>query len=137
MRILVTGGRSFKDAALVRDVLGYYNLRAGRDEEMTLIQGGANGLDALAQQVAAVLGWRIETFVADWELMGRAAGPMRNQKMIDIGKPDLVLAFEGGRGTADMTEKAIKAGLRVTEVRRAGHQMVLVHRHPLPDGAQL
>lgn len=136
MRILVTGGRSFKDAALVRDVLGYYNVRAGRDEEMTLIEGGANGADTLARQVATVLGWKVETYPADWKKYGRAAGPMRNERMLEFGKPDLVVAFEGGIGTANMVQLALKAGLRVTEARRAGHQMLLVHRQLL-DGAQL
>jgi hypothetical protein len=33
--------------------------------------------------------------------------------MIDEGKPDLVIAFPGGRGAADMVSRAIKAGIRV------------------------
>ena len=56
------------------------------------------------------------TFPADWKTYGRAAGPLRNARMIAEGKPDLVLAFPGGRGTADMTRKARAAGVEVRAV---------------------
>jgi Lhr-like helicase len=39
--------------------------------------------------------------------------------MIDEGKPDLVIAFPGGRGTADMVGRARKAGIRVVEISPA------------------
>jgi hypothetical protein len=49
-------------------------------------------------------------------MQGKAAGPIRNQRMIDEGKPDLVIAFPGGRGTADMVSRAKKAGIPVQEI---------------------
>lgn len=52
-------------------------------------------------------------YPADWEKHGRAAGPIRNEKMLIVGTPDMVLAFPGGRGTADMIRKAEAAGLPV------------------------
>jgi hypothetical protein len=36
--------------------------------------------------------------------------------MLDEGKPDLVIAFPGGRGTADMVKKARRAGVEVVEI---------------------
>jgi hypothetical protein len=45
-------------------------------------------------------------FPANWKVYGRAAGPIRNMKMLLEGKPDLVVAFPGGIGTADMVKKA-------------------------------
>lgn len=47
---------------------------------------------------------------------GKSAGPIRNQTMLDDGKPDLVLAFPGGRGTADMVAKAEKHGIPVRRI---------------------
>lgn len=44
------------------------------------------------------------------------AGPRRNQRMIDEGKPDLVVAFPGGTGTADMIERAERAGIPVEKI---------------------
>jgi hypothetical protein len=55
-------------------------------------------------------------FPAQWDRYGEAAGPIRNAWMLEFGKPDLVVAFPGGRGTADMISKARKAGIEVCEV---------------------
>ena len=44
-------------------------------------------------------------------------GHIRNQQMIDEGKPDLVVAFKGGTGTADMTRRAKKHNIKVIEVK--------------------
>jgi hypothetical protein len=62
----------------------------------------------------------VERYPADWQKHGKAAGPMRNQAMIDT-RPDMVGAFawvdESGRiltpGTMDCVARALRAGLRV------------------------
>ena len=46
-----------------------------------------------------------------WEKHGKAAGPIRNQFMLEQEKPDLVIAFDGGRGTADMMRRSRRAGV--------------------------
>ncbi len=86
-------------------------------KRLTLVNGGAKGADFAGRWWAERFGMQVETYEADWDTHGRAAGPIRNQRMIDEGKPDLVLAFPGGRGTADMVRRAEKAGI---EVRRVG-----------------
>lgn len=78
-----------------------------------LIQGGARGADRSAAECARGLGIKVVTVPADWRTHGKAAGPIRNQRMIDDFKPDLVLAFPGGRGTADMVSRARAAGIEV------------------------
>ncbi len=55
----------------------------------------------------------VQTFRPDWKRFRRAAGPIRNKQMITEGKPDLVVAFPGGRGTANMVELARAAGVPV------------------------
>jgi hypothetical protein len=40
--------------------------------------------------------------------------------MLDMEKPDLVVAFPGGRGTADMVRRAKAAGVRVVAVTPEG-----------------
>ena len=49
----------------------------------------------------------------------KKAGPLRNQRMLDEGKPDLVVAFPGGGGTKDMVRRSVKAGVPIHEVNRA------------------
>jgi hypothetical protein len=70
----------------------------------------------LAAQWAQGAGVKLETYPAEWDRFGKAAGPKRNQVMIDQGRPDLVVAFAGGNGTADMVNRAKKAGIEVVVI---------------------
>ena len=104
MRVLVCGGRDFDDMAMVERVLG--------EVEITeLIEGGAKGADTLARTWAKDNEIPVRTFKADWGRYRKGAGPIRNRQMIDEGKPDLVVAFPGGSGTANMIGLARAAGL--------------------------
>lgn len=73
-------------------------------------------MDRLAHDWALAVKVKGATYCANWTRDGKAAGPIRNQRMIDEGKPDLVVAFPGGRGTADMVRRAKAAGVKVMEV---------------------
>lgn len=112
-RVLVCGGRAYGDRARVYEVLDVYH---GAKGISLLIDGAARGADQLAHEWAQSLGVPTERFPADWENHGSFAGPARNKQMMDEGKPDLVIAFPGGRGTADMVRKARKAGVEVVEI---------------------
>lgn len=81
-----------------------------------LIHGDAPGADTLAGLYAADHGIDCVAFPANWERHGPAAGPMRNQRMLEVAKPELVIAFPGGKGTADMVRRARKAGVPVNEI---------------------
>jgi hypothetical protein len=81
-----------------------------------LIAGGARGADTLAEEWAKIQEVECSVYHADWAKHGRAAGPIRNQQMLDEGQPTLVVAFPGGRGTADMVRRSRNAGLEVIEV---------------------
>ena len=107
-RVLVCGSRNWTDEEKV------YRELQGRATD-TLIEGGAVGTDTLARMCAERLGLRVEEYPADWKMHGRAAGPIRNQQMLDEGKPDLVMAFfmPGSRGTVDMVRRAINSGIPV------------------------
>lgn len=106
MRVLVCGGRDYKDRAAVDLVLTLA-------KPSVVIHGGAPGADCLAGAWALKNGVAVEAFPADWKKHGRAAGPLRNQRMLDESKPDYVIAFPGGLGTADMVRRAKAAGLKV------------------------
>lgn len=113
MRVLVCGGRDFNDWDLLEDRLGALHA----DQEFTLlIHGAAPGADSMAAGWAALHAIPTRRFAARWQDEGRAAGPLRNQRMIDHGKPDLVVAFPGGRGTLDLITRARRAGIPIVEV---------------------
>lgn len=121
LRILVCGGRDYTDKQALFDELD--NLVAEYHETsnggITIISGEARGADALASQWAAVRRHHYEGYPADWEKHGKAAGPIRNQQMLTEGKPDLVVAFPGGRGTSNMVTLAEMAGVPVYAVSAA------------------
>src|ERR1700761_8081446 len=99
LRVLVCGGGGFVDARLLNATLDRVASERGIAR---VISGGARGADALAVLWAQMRGVPFSEFHADWQTHGRAAGPIRNRRMLEEGAPDLVIAFPGGRGTADM-----------------------------------
>jgi hypothetical protein len=110
MRVLVCGGRDFDDGEFLGRAL---DALAKMRPFSVLIQGGATGADALARTWALHHSIPLITEPADWNTHGRKAGPIRNQKMLDMHKPDVVVAFRGGKGTADMIRRAKRAGITV------------------------
>lgn len=113
MRLLVCGGRTFDDR---ERLLTAMNAAVhGCDTEIVVIHGGARGADSLAGVIAREVAVKVLVFPADWERNGLRAGPIRNQQMLDEGKPDVVLAMPGGPGPADMVRRAKAAGLPVIE----------------------
>jgi predicted Rossmann-fold nucleotide-binding protein len=113
MRVLVCGGREFTDRQLLNETLN--RLRQERGVALVMA-GGARGADSMAEWWARDVGLPCDVYQADWAGLGRKAGPIRNQRMLDEGKPDLVVAFPGGRGTADMVRRGREAGVEVIEV---------------------
>ena len=91
-------------------------LLARRGPFAVVVHGAAAGADSLGGDWATARGIPVQVFPADWDTLGRKAGPIRNQQMLDDGKPDLVVAFPGGRGTAHMMRISREAGVEVIEV---------------------
>jgi predicted Rossmann-fold nucleotide-binding protein len=115
MRVLVCGGRDYDDWGELCERLAL--LHADRDIK-TIIHGGACGADRLAGKFARESdGIEEIVFPADWNRYGVRAGPIRNRRMLDEGKPDLVVAFRGGRGTADMIRQAKAANVPVQTIK--------------------
>lgn len=111
MKVLVCGGRDFHDYEKV-----VWELNRLTTQPDTIITGAAPGADRLAEVWATVNNVSVWRFKANWEIEGKAAGPIRNQTMIDVARPDLVVAFPGGRGTGDMVRRSRKAGIPVSIV---------------------
>lgn len=110
MKVIVCGGRDYSDAHRLYAVLN--EIHANRTITV-LAHGCAPGADTLADQWAKANGVTIDPYPADWSKHGKAAGPIRNSKMLASVCPDLVIAFPGNRGTADMVGKAKSAGVPI------------------------
>ena len=114
MIFAVTGGRDFQGVAMVNQVL---DALKARQPDLHLVHGAAKGLDTLASEWAARNNVPQTPFPADWDQYGKAAGHIRNGQMLTEGNPTLVIAFPGGKGTANMVEQARRAGVRVLDLR--------------------
>jgi predicted phosphodiesterase len=120
MKILCCGSRTWSNKKIINKILSNWeshwdiNYDIPINHNVIIIHGNAEGADKLSAEVAKELGYTIESYPADWNTYGKAAGPIRNQLMIEQ-KPDLVIAFWDGisRGTADMLNKATKAKVNI------------------------
>ena len=116
MRILVTGSRDWTDrdavfVAILRQIIGMDR------RHITIVHGACpTGADAFAAELADWNGIREERHPADWKARGKAAGPIRNQAMVDAGA-DICLAFplDSSRGTRDCMRRAEAAGIPVVD----------------------
>lgn len=112
--VLVCGGRDYRDMDRVYEVLD------GLGPVVQVVHGDCRGgttdrrgADHWAEVWAADRGIPWAAYPARWEADGLAAGPRRNARMLREAKPDLVVAFPGGKGTRDMVKKASNAGLPI------------------------
>jgi hypothetical protein len=110
MKALICGGRKFNDMKLASSTLDRLRTELGFTN---IIQGGATGADTIAMLWANSRGVPNVTYPAQWNIHGKKAGPMRNTQMLEEGKPDVVIAFPGDKGTRDMVSKAEAAGVKV------------------------
>lgn len=113
MKILVCGGRNYRDRTRLFATLDHIHESA---PIATVVHGAARGADALAGEWAECRGIRTEPYPADWKRDGRQAGYIRNRRMLDTSKPDAVIAFPGGSGTAHMVRQARQSGYRVLRI---------------------
>lgn len=106
-----TGGREDEDLYLFNFVMGRV---AGTFPIGKVIHGDARGYDTLGKLWGMRTGKTIQTLPARWKSLGNAAGPVRNDLMIEALRKEplpLVLGFPGGSGTADMLMKTEMAGI--------------------------
>lgn len=88
---------------------------AQRPDVMGVIEGECRGADKLARAAAEHLRIPVYPYAADWKGEGPAAGPLRNQRMLDYAEPTEVWAFhdnfEESKGTRDMTNRSVWASI--------------------------
>ena len=113
-KVIVCGGRDFIDYDFVSKTLNYINKHYPIN---LIIQGGAKGADTLAKNWAIENNVYCDTYNANWNEHGRAAGPIRNTEMLEKGCPDFVIAFPGGKGTNNMIEQAQKKVISVLSIK--------------------
>jgi len=117
LKVIVSGGRHYVDKTYVYNVLDAIHMS---NPITLLIEGGAKGADGLANQWARDRNIQYHTEKANWAKYGRAAGPIRNNEML-MKKPNLVIAFPGGKGTLDMIRQATNLEIQVLDLGKGLH----------------
>lgn len=112
-RVLICGSRQYPDAQAVNTFVSLL------PEGTIVIHGDSAGADRMAGAAATLRGLPVETYPADWKGLGRTAGMVRNQEMLDRAKPTHVVCFHVlpiSPGSADMIRRARLAGLPVLRI---------------------
>lgn len=132
-KALICGGRAYFDYPVVKHSLDTL-LGAIAKDQLLIVTGGAAGADQLGMKWAAQNRIKFITYYPDWDDLttppvflkkrqsgvryNSLAGFARNQKMLDVERPDVVIAFPGGPGTADMLARTKRAEIRYVCVEK-------------------
>lgn len=118
-RVIIAGTRTFDDYGMLCLHADYMLQEQRKKRRIVIVSGAAKGADALGEQYAKDRGYKIQRYPADWDKYGKAAGPIRNEKMAQ--NADALIAYWDGksRGTWNMIELARNYGLKVSIKRYA------------------
>ena len=102
-RIIVCGCRDFSDKALcwktLDEILSKYS-------DIEIVSGHAKGADSFGEEYAVQNSIPVKVFKPDWKQYGRAAGPIRNKRMLSyaLEAEAVIIAFWDGesKGTKNM-----------------------------------
>jgi len=117
MKIIVSGSRSITQRKFIYDKLDA--LTAKLDDFIIVTGGCPRGADQLAEDWALTNGITVINYHAEWDKLGKAAGILRNQKMLNESGAKTLVAFWDGisKGTADCIARARKKGLKVRIIK--------------------
>ena len=97
------------------------------DRVTEIVSGEAYGMDKLGEQLAEKLGLKVVRFPAQWDLHGRAAGPIRNESMANYGDIAIVIMVQGGSGgSKNMIKNMKKLKKPVMAYEYKGDELCLV-----------
>lgn len=133
--VIVCGGRNYKNKENVYSILDTVNENIKNNKEffqnnteLKIINGGANGADLLSKLWAKDREVQLEVFLADWNAYGKFAGPLRNKLMFESSKPEIIIAFNGGKGTKNMIELALDDGYALEDLTKT-HECKILYKY--------
>jgi len=108
MKVIIAGSRHIEDYELLEEAI-----KASGFEITKVVEGGARGVDSMARKWGDSEGIPVETHKADWDSLGKSAGPRRNEGMAKVA--DALIAIWDGEspGTKHMIGVAERRGLQV------------------------
>ncbi len=121
--VVVTGGRTYSDTERVFQMLD----RIHKVRSIKILITGAcpyGGADLLAENWAKSREVNYVGVPAKFKSLGGPAGPLRNKWILDNLNPNIVLAFPGGKGTANMVREAVKRDIWTVDSAKGGRVVV-------------
>ena len=122
MNIIIAGSRKIgkEHKKYVFSLLDsiFEKLSIPKEEKIAIFSGKCYGMDELGEAYATQNSWEIRDFFADWKVLGKAAGPTRNQKMIDSGANFLICFYlEDSKGSKDIIARAKKKNIKTIALK--------------------
>lgn len=120
MKVIIAGGRDFKDYDLLEEncdrILANIEVEeivSGGQVTTDPVTGEKYGADYLGELYAKDNWHKVKIFPANWNKLGKRAGPIRNAQMAEYA--DMLIAFwdKRSRGTQSMIYEAYAKGLIV------------------------
>lgn len=109
MRTIIAGSRTVTNGDHVVAAMSACGFQVTR-----VVSGCAAGVDRLGEAWAAERHLPLDLYPADWERLGKRAGPVRNEKMAENADALVAIMVKSGSpGTKDMIRRAKRRGLRV------------------------
>jgi hypothetical protein len=122
MRVLVCGGRYYDDTDAVHQELIRFHWRIPIN---VIIHGGVSGAGVAAEAWARRNRVDVVRYPPNWQCLGKRAERLRNDFMLADSRPDVVIAFPGGRDTADLAAKAMRRGFKCCTRRRGPTEIMI------------
>jgi hypothetical protein len=114
MKLVVIGSRGFNNYELLFQTLEKIN-ESGNIE--LIVSGGAAGADSLAERYAKERNIPILIIKPEWELYGKSAGFVRNEKLWDAATQGIAFWDGQSKGTAHSFQIAKKQNKPLTIIR--------------------
>jgi hypothetical protein len=115
--VLICGDRNWNNFKVIEDFI------LTLPPNSIIIEGDCRGADKISGYLGRQHGYHVVAVSAKWEKYGDAAGPIRNQEMLDTYHPELVVAFhnhiEDSKGTKDMVTRATRIGIEVKIIKES------------------
>lgn len=109
MRVAIIGSRTFEEYSILVNCLNKFQETS---KITSIVSGGARGADSLAEKYAFNYNIPFTSHLAEWEIYGKSAGFIRNEKIIK--DCDCVIAFWDGlsKGTLHSLNLANKLNIK-------------------------
>jgi len=108
MKLAIVGSRNYTNYTQFSQQLDIALEKWGSIPVEEVISGGASGADSMAARWAWERGIPVRIFQSDWAKWGKAAGPMRNQLIIENATHVVAFPSKDSRGTQDSISRSKK-----------------------------